>query len=199
MLSAWPVTLPIWPTDLNINRDHLLIIYYLSTKAESSRIKHWWVLSCTRYGRSTWPLTLTFDLLTWISIRIFYSSKTIYLPSVNLLGQGNVELLVAHGVGDQHDFCSLPTNLNIKRDHLLIKDNLPTNFKASGVKCSWVISCTGFRETDISTDRRTRAKQKYVLLLQRGYKSKYFFVQWKRPSLLNANHSLRAIHLVYAR
>ena len=30
-----------------------------------------------------------------------------------------------------------PTDLNIIRDHLPIKDYLPTNFEASGAKCSW--------------------------------------------------------------
>ena len=39
-------------------------------------------------------------------------------------------------------------DLNINRDHLLIKDYLPT-------KCSWVISCTSLRETDRRTDRQT--------------------------------------------
>ena len=71
-----------WPTDLNINRDHLLIKDYLPTKFEASEAKRSWVISCTRYGQSTLPLTLTFDLLTWISIGIIYSSRTIYLPSL---------------------------------------------------------------------------------------------------------------------
>ena len=47
-----------------------------------------------------------------------------------------------------------PTDLKINRDHLLIKDYLPTNFEASGAKPSWVISCTRLRETDIPTDGR---------------------------------------------
>ena len=45
-----------------------------------------------------------------------------------------------------------PTDLKINRDHLLIKDYLPTKFEASGAKPSWVISCTRLRETDIPTD-----------------------------------------------
>ena len=48
-----------------------------------------------------------------------------------------------------------PTDLKINRDHLLIKDYLPTKFEASGAKCSWVISCTRLRATDIPTDRPT--------------------------------------------
>ena len=45
-----------------------------------------------------------------------------------------------------------PTDLKINRDHLLIKDYLPTKFEASGAKPSWVISCTRLRATDIPTD-----------------------------------------------
>ena len=48
-----------------------------------------------------------------------------------------------------------PTDLKINRDHLLIKDYLPTKFEASGANPSWVISCTRLRETHIPTDRRT--------------------------------------------
>ena len=84
--------LDLWPTDLNINRGHLLIKDYLPTKFEASRAKRSWVISCTRWSRLAWPLTLTFDLLTWISIGVIYSSRTIYLPSLKLLGQSVLEL-----------------------------------------------------------------------------------------------------------
>ena len=151
-------------------------------------------------------LTLTFDLLTWISIEIIYSSRTIYLPSLKLLGQSVPGLSVAQGLGDWHDLWPWPTDLNINRDHLLIKDYLPTKFDGSGGKAflsymyllhkvwetdmtfdlylwptdlnidrdhllikvylptkfeafgtkrSWVISCTRLRDTDIPTDRYT--------------------------------------------
>ena len=89
--------LDFWPTDLNINRVHLLIKDYLPTKFEASGAKHAWVISCTRWSRLAWPLTLTFDLLTWISIGVIYSSRTIYLPSLKLLGQSVLELSVAQG------------------------------------------------------------------------------------------------------
>ena len=49
-------------------------------------------------------------------------------------------------------------DLNINRDHLLIKDYLPTKFEASGEKCSWIISCTRQRDTDIQTDRNDMCK-----------------------------------------
>ena len=42
------------PTDLNIDRGHLLIKNYLPTKFEASWAKHSWVISCTRCGRPTW-------------------------------------------------------------------------------------------------------------------------------------------------
>ena len=85
-------------------------------------------------------IDLTFDLLTWISIGIIYSSKTIYLPSLNFLGQSTLEFSVAQGVGDKLELW--PTDLNINRDHLPIKDYLPTKFWAYWAKCSWVISYT---------------------------------------------------------
>ena len=40
--------LDLWPTDLKINRDHLLTKDYLPTKFEASWAKHSWVISCTR-------------------------------------------------------------------------------------------------------------------------------------------------------
>ena len=48
------------------------------------------------------------------------------------------------------------TDLNINRDHLIIKDYLPTKIEASGAKSSWVtsISCTRFKQTYQPTDRR---------------------------------------------
>ena len=94
---AWPLTF-----DLNINRGHLLIKDYLPTKFEASWAKHSWVISCTRWSRLAWPLTLTFDLLTWISIGVIYSSRTIYLPSLKLLGQSILELRDTDIPTDQH-------------------------------------------------------------------------------------------------
>ena len=78
------------------------------TKYEASGAKRSWVISCIRYGQSTWPLTLTFDLLTWKPIGNIYSSRTIYLPSLKLLGQSIVELSVAQGMGDEHDLWLWP-------------------------------------------------------------------------------------------
>ena len=127
-----------------LNRDHLLIKDYLHTKFEASGAKRSWVIRCTRFGILTWPLTLTFELLTWLSIGIIYSSRTIYLPSLKLLGQNVLELSVAQGLEDWHDLDLWTTDLTINRDHSLIKVYLPTKFEASGAKRSWVTRCTRF-------------------------------------------------------
>ena len=51
-----------WPTDLNIERDDLLIKDYLPTKFEHSKEMRSSVISLTRWSRLTRPLTLTSDL-----------------------------------------------------------------------------------------------------------------------------------------
>ena len=119
-----------------------------------------WVISCTRWSRLAWPLTLTFDLLTWISIGVIYSSRTIYLPSLKLLGQSIVELSVAQGEVDWHDLWPWPwpTDLNINRGHLLIKDYLPTKFLSfwGKVFLSYQLhKVKGYRHTDRPTDWHT--------------------------------------------
>ena len=110
LLTMWETDMTFdfapWPTDLNIKRDHLVITDYLPTKFKASGEKLSWVISCTKYWRSTLPLTLAFDLLTWKSIGIIYLSWAIYLPSLRLLGQSIVEFSVAQGMGDQHDLWS---------------------------------------------------------------------------------------------
>ena len=45
----------LWPTDLNINRGHVIIKDYLPTKFEASGAKCSWVISCTRWSRLAWP------------------------------------------------------------------------------------------------------------------------------------------------
>ena len=86
-----------WPTDPNINGVIYFIKDYWPTTFEASGPKSSWIISCTKCGRPTWPLTLTFDLLTWISRWIIYSSRTIYLPSLNLLEGNLLELSVEQG------------------------------------------------------------------------------------------------------
>ena len=87
---------------------NVLIKDYLPTKFDASGAKRSWVISCTRWSRLAWPLTLTFDLLTWISIGIICSSRTIYLPSLILLERSVLELSVAQGEVDWHDFWPWP-------------------------------------------------------------------------------------------
>ena len=123
------------PADLNFGRGYLLVKDGQPAKFEASGAIHSWVTSCTRLGRPTLPLTLT-----WISIGIIYSWWTIYLPSSKLMEQNVLELSVAQDVVYQLDLW--PTDLVINRDHLLNNDYLPTKFEASGAKCSWVICCT---------------------------------------------------------
>ena len=98
--------------DLKINRDHLLGQDYLPTKFEASGAKRSWVISCTRWSKLAWPLTL--DLLTWKSIGIIYSPRTIYLPSLKLLG-GKVflsyQLHKVKWIGMTFDFDLWPTDL----------------------------------------------------------------------------------------
>ena len=96
---------------------------------------------------------MTFDLLTWISIGIICLSRTINIPSLKPEEQSLLELSVARGETDWHDLW--PTDLNINRGHLLIKDYLRTKFEACGAKHSWVISCTKLKDTDIPTYRPT--------------------------------------------
>ena len=138
-------------------------IYLPSWKLLGQSILELQCISCRRWGRLAWPLTLTFDLLTWISIGVIYSSRTIYLPSSKLLGQSVLELSVTQGEVNWLDLDLWPTDLKINRDHLLTKDYQTTKFEASGAKRYWVISCTRLR----ATDRPTGAKQ-YALLFQRG-------------------------------
>ena len=98
----------LWPTVLTINRDHLLIKDFLPTKFEASGAKRSRITRCTRFERLAWPLTLTFDLLTWLSIGLIYSSRTIYLPRLKLLGQSLVELSVAKCLEYWHDLWPWP-------------------------------------------------------------------------------------------
>ncbi len=54
---------------------------------------------------------------------------------LKLVGQSVIELSVVQNVEDQHDLW--PTDLNINKDHLIIKDYLSTKFEASGGKVSF--------------------------------------------------------------
>ena len=66
---------------------------------------------------------LTFDLLTWISIGIIYSSRTFYLLS-KASGAKRYWVIRCTRFGRLTWPWTLAFDLNIKRDHLLIKDYL---------------------------------------------------------------------------
>ena len=61
-----------------------------------------------------------------------------------------LQLSFAQALGDWHDLW--PTDLNINRNHLLIKDYRPVKFEASWAKRSWVISCTNLGDSDLTFD-----------------------------------------------
>ena len=88
------------------------------------------------YRYYTWSMTVSEAKVVNIDV-----CKTLMPPFLNICI-----------IGLTFDLDIWPTDLNINRDHLLIKDYLPTKFGASGVKRSWVISCTRLRDTDIPTD-----------------------------------------------
>ena len=106
-LWPWPLTW-IWIGVIYSSRTVYLVV---PTKFEGYGAKRSWVISCTRWSKLAWPLTLTFDLLTWKSIGIIYSPRTIYLPSLKLLGQSVIELSVAQGWGlPTYRPTDIPTN-----------------------------------------------------------------------------------------
>ena len=162
-LSHWPFSY-----NLNINRVHELVMDYLPTKFEASGTKGSWVISCTMCGIPKWPLTFTFDQLTWILTEIIYSSRTTYLTSLKLFLQSFLALSISQGLENimTSDLDLCPTNLTINRDHLLITDYLPTKFETSRAMRSCVISCTMLRDIDIPTDRHVQSN---MPLLQRGH------------------------------
>ena len=57
--------LDLLPTDLNINRGHLLINDYLPTKIEAPRVKRSWVISCTKLRDSDIPTAIPTDIPTY--------------------------------------------------------------------------------------------------------------------------------------
>ena len=76
---------------------------------------------------------MNFDLLTWIPIGIIYSSRTIYLPSLKLLGKAFSSYQLHKVWETDVNFDLWPTDLNINRDHLLMKYYPLTKFEASGI------------------------------------------------------------------
>ena len=145
---------------------------------------------------------MTFDLLTWISIGVIYSSRAIYLPSKKLLGQSILVLSVAQGEVNWYDLrlWPLPYWPEYKKGHLLIKDYLPTKFEASGAKRSWVISCTRLRDTDIPNDMCKaicpsffEGGHKFQLFTYHMYISSWFRVNSKLKTLVVEHWFIRLL------
>ena len=160
---TWPLTLTF---DL-LTWISIGVIYSSSNQGLSTyQVRTCWakrcgVISCTRWSRLAWPLTLTFHLLTWILIGAIYSSRTINLKCLKPEEQNLLEFLVAQGEVDWHDLYLWPTDLNSNRGNLLIKDYLPTKLSLWGkVFLSYQLhKVKGYRQTDRQTDRPTCAKQ----------------------------------------
>ena len=147
------------------------------------------------YQEKVWHLTLTSDLLTQISMGNAYSSRTIFLPSLKLLGQSILELSVAQSVGDQHNLWPWPTDLDINRDHLLIKDYVPTKFEASRAKRSWIISCTrcGRPRWPLTLTLDLNSNRDYLLIMD--YIPTKFEASWAKPSWVISCTRLRGIDI----
>ena len=122
-----------WPSDPNIKRDHLLILDYLPTKFEAC-----WVISHTRYRRSTWPLTYWNEYQYGSSTQQGLSTYQVW----SIWGKAfwSYQLHKVWAINMTFD-------LNINRDHLLRLDYLPTKFEACRTKHCWVISCSRYRRS----------------------------------------------------
>ena len=167
----------LWPTDLNINRGHLLIKVYLPTKFEASGAKRSWVISCTRWSRLAWPLILIFDL----NINRGHLLIQDYLPTKFEASWAKHSWVIKLA-------WPLTLDLNINRGHLLIKDYLPSKSEASWAKHSWVISCKRLRDINIPTDMCKAICPSFF----KGGGHKYFiirFVNWGKGDNLYIHKS----------
>ena len=79
-----------------------------------------------------YEINITFDLLTWISIGIIYSPRTILPSNFKLLGQSILELTVAQGKGIS---TYRPTNRLT-----CAKQYAPPSWKGVGRKYQWECS-----------------------------------------------------------
>jgi len=133
--------LDLWPNDLKINRGLLLNKGYHPVKKLRP-----WVKGYSSYWAETdftlrVTVTLTFNLLTPISIAIFKTIRAITLWSMKALGEKVLELLSGNGF-QSLGHCDLdlwPTDPNINRGLLLNKCYQPIKFEGSGSKGTWVI------------------------------------------------------------
>ena len=172
--------LDLWPTDLNINWGHLLIKDYLPTTLEACGEKSSWVINCTRWSRLLRPLTLTFDLLTWISIGVIYASRTIYLPSLKLVGKAFLSYKL-HKVKEYRHTDNRPTDIPTYQptDILTYRPTCATQFAPPSLKGGhnydfrWMdmldFICNG--SIDLFRTGRERKIQNENIYLQRDWNS----------------------------
>ena len=138
--DLWPWPLTYWPE-----------YQYLPTKIEVSWARRSWVISCIRCWRLTWPLTHRTEYQKGSSTR--QGSSTYQVLSFWGKAFLSYQLHKVLETDMTFDLDLWPSELNINRDYLLIKDYLPTKFEASGAKRSGVISYTMLSDTDIQTDK----------------------------------------------
>ena len=82
--------LDLWPSDLKINRDHLLTKDYLPTKFEASGAKRSWVISCTRLRDTDIPTDRHTDRQVQSNMPSFFKGGHKYDPKLNFdLGLGS--------------------------------------------------------------------------------------------------------------
>ena len=99
---------------LSLSRQHiqLLALTWCKTKRKLF-VKH------GPFPKHIWiGLTLTFDILTWLSIGIIYSSSIIYLPSLKLLGAKRSWVISCiRRYGRPTDMCKVIFSSFFKRGH----------------------------------------------------------------------------------
>ena len=170
-LTGMAFDLDLWPTDLNINRGHLLVNEYQPTKFEARRAKPSWVISCTRWSGLAWPLNLTFN--QGISTYQVWSLRGKAFWSYQLHKVKWTGMTFDLGLSD----------LNINRGHLLIKDDQTTKFEAWGAKPSWIISCTRWSTIGLTFDPDLWTWVLIgVIYSSRDYHPTKFEAWWAKPS-----------------
>ena len=125
----------LWPTNLSINRDHLLIKDYLPTKFEAFGAKRSWVISCTRWSRLAWPLTLTFDL----NINRGHLLIKDYLPT-KFEACGAKPFWVIS--------CTRLRDTDIQTDQH-VQSNMPLLFQRGGIKSNSLLAACHFKHWEV--------------------------------------------------
>ena len=146
--------LDLWTCDLKINRDHLLIEGNTCTKFGIDQVKGSKDIERTTHSTGKSVLTLTFEHVTWKSLRIIYSLRATSAPSLVLIMWRGQKILSKYTICSKEwfDLDLWTCDLKINRDHLLIEGNLCTKFCFDQVKGSKDIEWTTL---GLQTDRPT--------------------------------------------